>query len=241
MIALIVVLALAQSDLENKFDSLLPRLKSDNPAERDAASRAFKESAQKDLPGARTFIRARIQAEGDPEVRARLQAALAALPVFELKLTVEGEARVGCPVKFAARIKNISDGKQHVVRCMDGSSYARRFPHYVTETVSPTGKKENSSEGMPLCGSFNALGVDDVIELQPGEAMDPYTSGAVSPFLEGWTPEEPGKFTLKLTCKFDAPGSSEDDPEPSLPRVRTLVSRVPQTQFSASIELEVKP
>lgn len=155
--------------------------------------------AQKELPRARTFIRARIQAEGDPEVRARLQAALTALPVFELKLTVEGEARVGRPVKFAARIKNISDGKQYVLRCLDKSAYARRFPHYVTETVSPTGKKENSSESTPLCGSFNALEGDDVIALQPGEVMDPYTSEDVGPFLEGWTPEEPGKFTLKLT------------------------------------------
>src|ERR1043165_8754552 len=217
MPGLALLLALAQGDFEQKLDSLVPRLKAETPAERDAASRELRDLAQSDVPAARKVLRRRIQSERDAEIRSRLQDALKSLPVFDVTIALEGEARAGKPVTLKVRIRNVSDEKQNVVRCLDGSSSGRRFPRYVSELVPPGGKSEKSSEGK-FCNTFNPLLAEDFLTLQPGEEMDPYTSGAVSPFLSGWKPNAPGTYRVILRCNFDAPDPAAFDPSEPVPK-----------------------
>ena len=241
MLAMAALLALAQGDFEQKLDSIVPRLKAEAPVERDAASRELKELAQGDAPLARKVLRSRIRGESDAEIKSRLQDALKSLPVFKLSLALEGAARVGRPVTLKVRIRNISDEQQDVVRCLDGSSSARRFPHYVTEIVPPAGKQEKSSEGSPLCSTFNLLEKDDIITLKPGEEMDPYTSDAVGPFLLGWKPNAPGTTRVTLRCNFDASNPAEFDPSDPATKAWSRLARVPRVRIEAAIDVVVKP
>ncbi len=240
MLAMALLLALAQADFEQKLDSMIPRLKAETPAERDAASRELRDLAQSDVPAARKVLRRRLESERDAEIQSRLRDALKSLPVFDVSLALEGEARVGKPVTLKVRVRNVSDEKQNLVRCLDGSSSGRRFPQYVSEVLPPGGKSEKSSEGK-LCSTFNPLLAEDILPLQPGEEIDPYTSSAVSAFLKGWTPNVPGTYRVTLRCNFDAPEPAAFDPSQLVQKAWPELARVPHVRFEGSIDVVVKP
>ena len=185
-------------------------------------------------------IETALKTEKDPEIKGRLEQIHAALNV-PLVLTIEpvGEAQVGKELKLKLTLKNVSKSEQTVVRCLDGSTRAKRYPYY-TRTVVPSGPQV----GLMGCGNCNGLNPNDLVVLKPGESCDTMAE-VFGAHLAAWTPPNAGKFTLNYTIDFRAPdlikwnGAVERlTPQGTL---ADALARVPKIKLEGKLEIEVKP
>jgi hypothetical protein len=133
MALILVLVVLLQDGFEKQLEDLLPRLGAEEYAERAKAQEQLIKLVEKHPGAARKILKARIKEEKDPEVRSALENALRSLVPLKLILEVDGEAKVGRPIRFKVRIKNQTDEEQVIVKSLDGSDVGWRFPKYLSE------------------------------------------------------------------------------------------------------------
>ncbi|MBE7464181.1 MAG: hypothetical protein HS116_11940 [Planctomycetes bacterium] len=167
-----------------------------------------RERAEKELlrQGRTALGELRTAAKSDqPEVAVRARRLLAQIdPPLVLEVEVAGEARAGQPAKLKVSLLNTGDRTVTVVPCLDGSTRAKRFPHFARTIVAPTPAGPEAVRAG--CGYCNALSAADLVELKPGERFDPLThERSFGSDLAEWTPSEAGTHKITFSIRYDAP------------------------------------
>ena len=114
-----------------------------------------------------------------------LAVAVAAGDTLPLAVNIELEPAVlvGDIPQVRAVLRNVSDAPQVVVRPLDGSLSAWRYPVLTLEVRRLIGE-QNAGDAVklqpgPRCGNMNALRATDIATLEPGGATEAYHVGWV--------------------------------------------------------------
>lgn len=217
--------------LQDDWTSLRSKLASDDSKVRAEAQEQLKKITDRKL------LKERLASEADAEVKAALQNAIAALPVFELKIE---KLESG----YKVRIKNVSDETVVAVRSLDGSGMKARYPHYLVEFYK--GEKRLELPPVAGCGNCNPITQDDLVTLKAGEEFDPFMEGAFGNYhLQAWQAPGPGKYTVKMICDFSAPElphfNGPMERMNGLGGLEGRLKKVPKVRFEGKVEFEVKP
>jgi hypothetical protein len=124
---------------------------------------------------------------------------------LELKLSCEKKeyATTERPT-FKAVFKNVSSDPVYVIRCLDGSSMSRRYPHYAAQATVDEKPVEKKKIG--LCGNMNGLKAEDFEKIAPGDTFDPLGSERCFGHIELKETldfSKPGKYKVTLTYDTD--------------------------------------
>ena len=192
--------------------------------------------------GAVEPLRLALAASTDAEARSRIQRVLDALtPPLAFTVEAVGAARVGQPLKFKVRIKNISGKEQVAVNCLDGSTYGKRYPIF-SRVIVPDKKDDEGKR----CGNCNEIKGPDLITLKPGEEFDPLGPDGFGTWIAEWTPPAKGAYSVVFSCDYSAKdlslwnGAAERH-QFGLDGLGGALARVPKVKLEAKVEVEVKP
>lgn len=110
--------------------------------------------------------------------------------------------QAGDEVQVAVRIENNSEFSVPLIGSLDASDLAWRYPHCVWERWTETNGWQTVGSG-PRCGNTNDLRSEDILEIGPGEALDPYLNIDNKGFFESVIQRgnffaEPGEYRLRF-------------------------------------------
>ncbi len=241
---LVVVTVLALScgawGAEADYAALVKQLGADAFELREQAEADLQRLGKPALPELREAVKSE-----QPEVAARARRLVARIdPPLVLEVETEGVARAGEPLKIKVRLHNTSDRTVTVVPCLDGSTRAKRFPHFARTIVTPT---PAGPQAMPMgCGNCNSIGEADLIDLKPGERFEPLThERSFGAQLAEWTPTEAGEHKITFSIRYDAPSELEwngpVERRGGLGESAKRIRQIPSLRLDKTVTVQVAP
>jgi hypothetical protein len=220
MNALMILLAAQiQNDAPRQVEALVARFQDEDPQIRERALAQVIQRAVGDYRGVRKTLLAARTAAKDPEVRARIEAALDRLPRLTVTFrTAEKELKIGQAVDATVRINNHSD--EEVTLVAGGERSCIRFPAFRLE-FHQEGKLHGSSEApVPAAGIFEwgteeLIGDHEFLALKPGESIRIASDWGgerrfVAPRLK------PGRYSVRLALDFARCRARSEESQPRL-------------------------
>lgn len=164
---------------------------------------------------------------------------------FRCTLTSDRETyAVGEKLDLAVRLYNETAETLPLIGSLDASDAEWRYP-YCAFTVTRDGEPFAPDLG-GRCGNMNDLRAEDVVEVAPGAAFDPYERLDSYGFFEHWlfytALEEPGEYRITFHYSTDTEGEEGfmgdlgwQTEDPKLPaELSALVRRVPRFSISSN-------
>jgi hypothetical protein len=254
--ALFLLLTLTQAvtdEFTAKIDALEERLDADEWQVRMEARQELMQLARNaDRAHARRTLLARInelsQRNAQPELRGQLADALASVPVLELTLALNGEARRNQCVTFDVRLRNLGDEEVTVfipttTSCECGAAY----PQCTVEFNGPEYlrmPKQDCECAPPSLGPNDFVTLKQVMDSK-GSVCDLFGSGTLgSSYPWTWMPGETGTYTVTVTLDYTINSTWQwweyVAEGRDLERVGKCLASVPLVKVEAKLKVEVK-